>query len=74
MTSVSSSPFQSVNWNDLISVEDFTRRSRPKQTRRDQRLARLQERYMEREITAGVYLDAVEDIYTKLWHNRCRML
>ena len=51
---------------DVVSVEDFMRRSRPAQTRREQRLIKLQDRYMDREITAGAYLDSVRDIYSKV--------
>ena len=49
---------------DLISVEDYMRRRTQKQTRRDQRLTRLQEKYMDRELTAAAYLDAVQHVYS----------
>ena len=48
---------------DLVTVEDFTRRSSVKQSQREERIAKLQDKYMDRDITPGAYLDAIRHVY-----------
>ena len=48
---------------EVITVEDFTRRTSERQTRREESIARLQRRYEERELTPGEYLDAMSHLY-----------
>ena len=48
---------------EVITVEDFTRRTSERQTRREESIARLQRRYEMRELTPGAYLDAMSHLY-----------